>query len=134
MSLEVDVAADTRSVRNEVASRAKRRVPAWGRQWDILPLGTACQEFSVGVSLAPARGQNQALNVALSLFKDLFFRLTLIVFSRCLIHVRLNIAVQTSLLHLTAGYLAEFAALWSATPVLVLIDPERRAEAFVRRW
>ena len=48
--------------------------------------------------------------------------------------MRLNIAVQTSLLHLTAGYLAEFAALWSATPVLVLIDPERRAEAFVRRW
>ena len=69
--------------------------------------------------------------MALSFRKELS---TLIIISRCIINVGLNIAVQTGLLHLTAGNLAEFTALRSATPVLVLIDTDGRAEAFVWRW
>ena len=128
MRLEVNVAANARSVRNEITSGAKRRVPAGRGQWDIPPLRTACQQ----VSLALARGQNQSLNMALSFTKELLH--SRIVFSGCLINVGLYIAVHAGLLYLTAGKLTEFAALRGATPVLVLIDPECRAEAFVWRW
>ena len=76
--------------------------------------------------------------MALSLVKDLRYRHIHPVLVLCeaggrLVNMRLDIAVQTCLLYLTAGNLAEFAAVWSSAPVLVPIYPDLRAEAFIWR-